>query len=97
MGSGVVSAATGAPYFLMCLAAAAKSDAVIASLIWEVASESVVMDANKRPMGAVSAKLRTLRKALLQAPATLSSLENENSSTMLVLTVITPTPLTNCP
>jgi YebC/PmpR family DNA-binding regulatory protein len=95
MGSGVASAARGAPYFLMCFAALAKSDAAMASLMLEVASESVVMDANRRPMGAESAKLRTLRKALLQAPAILSSFENENSSTTPDFTVITQTPLTN--
>jgi hypothetical protein len=80
---------------LMCFAAVAKSDVAIASLMLEVASESVVMEANRRPMGAVSAKLRTLRKALLQAPAIFSSLENENSSTTPVLNIITQTPLTN--
>jgi hypothetical protein len=95
MGSGVASAAMDAPYFLMCFAAVPKSEAAIASLMLDVVSESVVMDANSRPMGAVSAKLRTFRKALLQAPAMFSSLENENSSTMPVLTVITQTPLTN--
>ena len=42
----------------------------------------------RRPMGAVSAKLRTFRRALEQAPARLSSLVNENSSTIRDLIVI---------
>jgi hypothetical protein len=48
------------------------------------------MDAKRRPMGAESAKLRTFRRALEQAPARLSSLENENASTKLGLIVINP-------